>query len=332
MKAIIRNFSPFVVAALFGIASCDKINLIDYTKPLMPDLPSVVTFPPENVTTNTADLSGFISYNGGGNILGSGINIYETGASLVPGPTPASAFNETRYSDLSTDDRFGIFLSDLKPNVTYHYRAFATNEAGTAYGDMKILVTSYGTVSDKEGNQYQTVKIGDQIWMRENLKTGRYPDGSNITGSYDSVISYSYGKYYSWQAAKGTAIHLGIDTDVCPDGWHLPGDAEWRTLLISSGIPADQVNSFGLLGSTEALNLKESGSDSWKDPKITNSTGFSALPAGVYPAKEDGNELQAAFWTSTPVIYYGVPKGSENIVRGNSFTGDSGFSVRCIKN
>ncbi|MDP4223008.1 MAG: fibrobacter succinogenes major paralogous domain-containing protein [Bacteroidota bacterium] len=332
MKAISKDISAILIAVSLAITSCDKSKIIDYTRPLMPDIPSVVTSPPEDITTNTADLGGFISYNGGGNILASGISIYVTGISSLPGSTPAKAFDETRYSDLTSDEKFAIFLSDLKPNATYHYRAFATNEAGTAYGDMKILVTSYGRVSDREGNQYQTIQIGDQIWMRENLKTGRYPDGTTVTGGYDSVINFNYGKHYSWQAAKGTGINPGIDTDICPDGWHVPSDEEWQKLLVYTGIPKDQVNTFGPIGNTEALDLKDSGSNFWKDSKITNSTGFSALPAGVYSVKGNSNELEAAFWTSTPYIYYGFQSGSEKIVRGNDASGNAGFSVRCIKN
>jgi uncharacterized protein (TIGR02145 family) len=186
---------------------------------------------------------------------------------------------------------------------------------------MKILVTSYGRVSDREGNQYQTVRIGNQVWMRENLKTTRYNDGSYITGTRDSGEGYNSGKLYSWQAAQG---------GVCPDGWHLPADSEWQALLIYSGIPPDEVKIFGPLGNNQALNLKDPGSNLWNDPKITNSTGFSAVPAGVYSSKGEDNELQAAFWTSTPYIYFGFPRNPSKIIRGSSPEGDQGFSVRCI--
>jgi uncharacterized protein (TIGR02145 family) len=331
MKTIITRSNLVILAIAFGVMACTKITKFEYFVPLFPDVPSVVTYAPEEVTTNTAELSGRITYSGGGNIIESGIHIYESGISPVQGTLPTTGFAERRYSDLTSEGGFLVFLADLKPNSTYHYRAFATNEAGTTYGEMKILVTSYGTVSDKEGNQYQTIKIGNQVWMRENLKSGKYPDGTSVAGNCDSPDNLTLGRHYTWQAAKGVENGYTINENVCPDGWHLPSDPEWKELLTYTGIPSDQLNTIGLIGTNQATSLKESGSNFWLDERIDNSTGFSVLSAGICSAKEETGSLQAAFWTSTPYIYYGFQNGTEKIMRGNDPLVDDGFSVRCVK-
>jgi len=331
MKTILSKSIFLILSIVFVVMACTKITKFEYFVPLFPDLPSVVTNGPQEVTTNTAELSGRITYSGGGNISESGIQIYESGVSPVPGASPTKGFAERRYSDLTSEGGFLLFLGDLKPGTTYHYRAFATNEAGTTYGEMQILVTSYGTVSDKEGNQYQTIKIGNQLWMRENLKSGRYPDGTSIAGNCDSPDNFTFGRHYTWKAAKGIENEYVINENVCPDGWHLPGDAEWKELLTYIGIPSDQLNTIGLIGTNQATSLKESGLNIWSDEGIDNSTGFSVLPAGVCSTKGEAGSLQAGFWTSTPYIYYGFKNGTEKIIRGNDPLVDDGFSVRCVK-
>ena len=331
MKKTLFKFCLVMPAIAFGVTACSKITKFEYFVPLFPDVPSVITYAPDEVTTNTAELNGQITYSGGGNITESGIKIYESGISLVSGSSPASPFNEIRYSDLTTEGGFSVFLADLKPNTTYHYRAFATNEAGTGYGEMKVLVTSYSRISDREGNQYQTIKIGNQVWMRENLKSLEYPDGTNIAGNCDSPDNLVFGRHYTWQAAKGIGINFTINEDVCPDGWHVPSDSEWKELLKYTGIPSDQLSTIGPVGTDQATLLKDSRSNYWHDKKTDNSTGFSALPSGICSSKEDSGLLQAAFWTSTPNIYYGFQSGSEKIIRGNDPVPDAGFSVRCVQ-
>ena len=331
MKKILLQLSYLIPAITFGAISCTKITKFEYFVPLFPDVPSVITYAPEEVTTNTAELTGQITYSGGGNITESGIKIYESGISQVQGQLPVRTFNEIRYSDLTTEGGFSVFLADLKPNATYHFRAFATNEAGTAYGEMKVLVTSYSRISDREGNQYQTVKIGNQVWMRENLKSSKNPDGTSISGNCDSPDNIAFGRHYTWQAVKGAGSEFTVNKDVCPNGWHLPSDGEWKELMKFTGVSSDQLDKTGLVGTDQVTLLKESGTNYWHDEKINNGTGFSALPSGICTSVEGAASLQAAFWTSTPGIYYGFQFGSEKIFRGNDPVADAGFSVRCVQ-
>ena len=116
-----------------------------------------------------------------------------------------------------------------------------------------VMESQQGIVRDYDGNIYTTIKIGDQIWMAENLKTTRYSDGNslvngtgagNITGNYttkywfvyedNSANKDTYGLLYTWAAAmNGSASSdkspSGIQ-GVCPIGWHLPSDTEWKSL------------------------------------------------------------------------------------------------------
>jgi len=107
-------------------------------------------------------------------------------------------------------------------------------------------------VTDIDGNVYRTVQIGNQVWMAENLKTTKYPDGTSIsypgadntawqnntTGAYawyNNDISWkdSYGALYNWHAVNS-------DKGLCPPGWHVPSDAEWTQLVdyvVSQGYP-----------------------------------------------------------------------------------------------
>jgi len=134
-----------------------------------------------------------------------------------------------------------------------------------------------GTVKDFEGNVYKTVKIGDQIWMAENLKSTIYSDGKPIEGvrAYNNDTSYIkvYGCLYDWK----TAMHESAverNQGVCPIGWHVPSDKEWMKMI-------------DFMGGIEVAGgkMKETGIDHWAEPneKATNEFGFTAIPAGRNP-------------------------------------------------
>src|SRR6056297_2565672 len=142
--------------------------------------------------------------------------------------------------------------------------------------------TNEGTVTDIDGNVYSTVQIGDQVWMSENLKTTTYNDGASIdlvtdntawqnntTGAYcwydndEAQYADTYGALYNWHA-----VNTG---NLCPDGWHVPTDAEWTAL-------EDYIASNGHSG-TEGTALK--ATSGWNnDRNGTDDYGFTALPGG----------------------------------------------------
>ena len=138
-------------------------------------------------------------------------------------------------------------------------------------------------VTDAEGNIYKTVKIGDQIWMAENLKTTKYNDGKEIPEITDGTMwaglkAGAYCWYQNYQSSnKNTygAIYNGyaVSTgNLCPTGWHVPELADWQMLREFSG---DTITGGG--------KLKEVGIIHWLTPNkgADNSSGFTALPAGI---------------------------------------------------
>jgi uncharacterized protein (TIGR02145 family) len=119
-----------------------------------------------------------------------------------------------------------------------------------------------GTLKDaRDGKIYKTVKIGTQTWMAENLawKTG------NGCFAYDNNESNvkTYGYLYNWETAA----------NACPSGWHLPSEKEWAMLTTYLG--GDSI---------AHIELKETGQSHWKeaDSSVTNKSGFSAIPGGLY--------------------------------------------------
>jgi len=195
------------------------------------------------------------------------------------------------------------------------------------------------TVSDIDGFVYNTVKIGNQVWMKENLKTTRYRDGSVIplvssdsewsattSGAYSSYnnenanVSF-YGALYNWYAVTD-----GIG--LCPDGWHIPSNDEWTELT-------------EYLGGLEVSGgkMKSTKSEEWSAPNAgaDNSSGFSAVGAGfrdktgIYAGLHEVSYI----WSSSEYSpIQGISRKLFYNFQSVSFAGnlkETGFSVRCIK-
>ena len=188
------------------------------------------------------------------------------------------------------------------------------------------------TVIDFDGNEYKTVEIGNQVWLGENLKSSRYPDGSVITkGIYDyennTANSEIYGKLYTWETSmNGQTIEKS--QGVCPSGWHIPSKSEWEELIDYLG------------GVTSAGGkLKEEGKTYWTstDSTVTNSSGFTALPAGFMFYNFYMNlGVETGFWTSTEynndeAYYKGLWNSHSRVLGPSTYKATMGLSVRCIK-
>jgi uncharacterized protein (TIGR02145 family) len=275
--------------------------------------------------------------------------------------------------DLSGADGlfFIAFIYGLTPGTTYYVRAYATNQEGTGYGEERSFTTlqasssiafnpdlSYGTVSDIDGNTYKTIEIGTQTWMAENLRTTLYSDAAAIphvadtdewkqltTPAYcwyennDELYKNLYGACYNWYA-----VNTG---DLCPSGWHVSSDEEWKTLELYLGMPPEQVDSPGARGTSEGLLIKETGTGNWHpDGNIngTNDSGFTGLPGGLrwpYDAGY-GNDLYSGegivsfWWTSSGGVIDNlalcrqVNHSYPKLLR-ESRDLKWGFNVRCIK-
>ncbi|HPG41386.1 MAG TPA: fibrobacter succinogenes major paralogous domain-containing protein [bacterium] len=208
-----------------------------------------------------------------------------------------------------------------------------------------------GTMTDCDGNVYRTVKIGDQWWMAENLRVTRYRNGDtipNITGNNqwkglttgglcyynnDSNYAEEFGALYNWYAVTS-------DKKLAPDGWHVPGDEEWKQLERTLGMSETDVEASGLRGAGEGGKVKSAGFGYWASPNTgaTNSSGFSARAAGYRNFNDGAFYLigQAAIiWSATELNsdyawYRELSCTNANINRYIFYNKRSGLSVRLV--
>jgi len=200
-----------------------------------------------------------------------------------------------------------------------------------------------GTFTDeRDGHQYKWVKIGEQIWMAENLAYVPYacaPDSQCGIWVYDY---YGEGSFYENYTTYGCLYDWETAMEVCPEGWHLPSDEEWMELERFLGMHEDELDRTGIIRGAEANvggKLKETGLSHWKEPNegATNESGFSALPGGFkYEKKYTSKGYHANFWTSDSykeeyAIIRMLPYYGNSVFREEMDITD-GLSIRCIKN
>jgi len=187
------------------------------------------------------------------------------------------------------------------------------------------------TVTDYDGNVYNTVTIGEQTWLKENLKSLHYSDGTEITEvwAYENNESNvgTYGRLYTWNGAMNYSTTEGAQ-GVCPTGWHIPTDAEWTALGTHLG--GDNI---------AGGKLKSTGTNLWKSPNTgaTNESGMTILPAGEY----DDTHFQelgeyAVIWSSTETssswCKYRYLAYNDAGLHTYNYYKNFRYSVRCIKN
>lgn len=216
------------------------------------------------------------------------------------------------------------------------------------------------TVTDYDGNVYNTVQIGTQCWMKENLKTSHYADGTYIpvADTISHSISYryfpegdssnvsTYGCLYNWAAVmNGNSASTAVPSNVqgvCPTGWHVPSAAEW--IVMQDYVGAQNDCQCGHRSDLIAKAL--SSTTAWESstiycspgylPMYNNASGFSALPAGYYYG--GGYSVlgrEAWFWSTDEVIENGaIYRNIHNDFANFQEAGISnyfGLSVRCLK-
>ena len=322
-------------------------------------VPTVTTGQVSNVTASTAVCGGSVISDGGTTVTARGVcwSVYQH---------PTVSNNHT--TDGSGMGDFTSNITGLIAGVTYYVRAYATSSAGIAYGSEESFTTEgsssiqtcpgAATVTDYDGNVYNTVLIGNQCWMRENLKTTRYADGTIIGmgTSTSTTIPYRYapnndtsnvsiyGYLYNWKAVMRNSSSSYSNPSgvlgVCPTGWHVPSDAEWIVLTNFVSSQSEYVCGSGNSNIAKSLASITGWDSSTSDcavgnnPLSNNVTGFSALPAGLYSGSYSPLGRVADFWSAT---------GSGNIayeryINYNNATvndfDDSKYyalSVRCVR-
>ena len=283
-----------------------------------------------NIASTTAMSGGNIASDGGAKITAHGVCW-----SIMPNPTIADAHTNNGAGI----GNFASILTGLTMGTTYYLRAYATTSFGTTYGN-EVSFDTY--LLDLDGNKYDIVTIGAQVWMKQNLNTSRYNNGTAIPNVTDNAtwtglstgarcyynndsVTYSstYGALYNWYT-----VNTG---NLCPTGWHVPTNSEWTTLITYLGGE-----------SIAGGKLKEAGLAHWQSPNAnaTNETGFSALPCGnrFYDPSTYFNIGEYGYWwcsaetgTVNP-LYMGMNYNSGYVSTYASYNGYKyGISVRCLK-
>jgi uncharacterized protein (TIGR02145 family) len=302
---------------------------VSFTTDPVITLPAVATATADSIRAWSAVLGGNVTSDGNAPVTTKGVCWNTTGTPTI---------TDSRTYDGTGTGSFRNKVTGLSPKTHYFVRAYATNSAGTAYGNQVTFTTQYPAV-DADGNNYNSVVIGNQEWMAENLKTTRYDDGTpvapvtdnsgweNLTYGaycwYDNEINNknTWGALYNWYAVTDTH-------KLCPTGWHVPDDTEWMQLIDFLG---------GEL--VAGGKMKETGTSHWANPNTgaTNTSGFTGLPGGIrggFGGFYNVDNL-GYFWSSTSfstgnawckALYY----NAEDI--GNApFPKSFGFSIRCIR-
>jgi uncharacterized protein (TIGR02145 family) len=289
----------------------------------------------------------------------SGSGVFERGICWGTSPNPTVSENKMVVGS----GGYGftqMFAGSMAVNHLYYYaRAYAKTSSGIYYSNEKTFTPFLGqpcsgvsTVTDIDGNVYQGIQIGTQCCMRSNLKVSKYRNGDNIptglinsawqnttSGAYaiynnDPVNDGLYGKLYNHYAVTDSR-------GLCPTGWHVPSDGEWKILVKYLDPNADTVCvqcwQSGIAGGAMKSTAMQPTPGGWNSPNAgaTNSSGFTALPGGNRELGNFSNVTINGYWWSSSVsagsyAWFRALSHDANILRFNNHRTD-GFSVRCFR-
>ena len=333
---LILSFVSFTVLVVF-LQSCDKDDNGGTPPVVTPSKPFAETGSASWIRETSVTLSGKVVPGNTDTQVSFEYGTTTSYGYVITADPPTVSGKEMQ--DVTTE------ISGLIPGTVYYYRLKAQNSVGDTTGLSSTFTTfhpvgyntslTYGSLTDIEGNSYKTIQIGGQTWMADNLRTTTLSDGttmdivtdatgwSNLTTpgvAWYSNNSDVYGALYNWNA---------VNTDkLCPDGWHVPSDNEWNTLIEYLGGEA-----------VAGVKLKEAGISHWLSPNpvTANESGFTALPGGFRNSNGGyGNVNRYGYWWSsterssadawTRSVYYGYSNADRS-----SSSKKSGLAVRCIK-
>ena len=213
-------------------------------------------------------------------------------------------------------------------------------------------VIERGTVTDVDGNVYETVKIGNQWWMAENLRVTKFNDGTPV--QYISVIM---GEDSLWANAVTSVYCFINDTlfgclynahairsekNIAPSGWHVPTDEEWRELEQTIGMTADEAGQTGWRGTNQANLLASQYNVGWPANDQSEGLygsdfyGFNAKPANVraHDGRTNTQNNSAWWWCKSSLgsnyYYRTIDTYHQRIFRQTTYPA-YGMSIRCVK-
>ena len=349
-KYYVRAYATNSVGTAYG----DTVSLTTIGLP-----PTVTTTAASSVTANSAVTGGNVISDGGVPVTQRGICYNTTGNPTMADNVIASG---------SGTGSFSVNMTGLSGGTTYYVKAYAINAVDTSYGstiNFTTLIpwTCGNTITDYDNNAYNTVQLGSQCWMAENLRTTHYANGSTITlmtstttssttgyryypgGSSSNVPTYGY--LYNWYAtmkgaASSSANPSGVQ-GICPTGWHIPSNAEWIQLTdyissqsqywcggTSTAIAKSLASTIGWTSASTSCYVGYSSS-------TNNSSGFNGTPSGYFYTSggtEMGNRVYYWSTTESNSTSVNVKRLYYNTTTVGSFTYDKtyGLTVRCVKN
>jgi uncharacterized protein (TIGR02145 family) len=298
-------------------------------------LPELTTNEITDIDSTSATSGGNITDNGGFSVTGRGV-CWSTSEN--------PSINDNHTSDGNGTGSFISEITGLTEGTLYYVRAYATNGAGTAYGDEISFYAGFnGTFKDERDNQtYEWVRIGDQIWMGENLNYDQNSYGNDWCYDNNSSNCDTYGRLYDWYAVmqgenSSNSNPSGVQ-GVCPNGWHVPSDEEWKELEIYLGMNWAEADNSEWRGTNEGSKLA-GNADLWNSGDLISnsefgSSGFTALPGGVRGNNGfDHDGYYGYYWSS--YLYDGpwyryISFVYTNVYRGTSHK-EYGYSVRCVR-
>jgi uncharacterized protein (TIGR02145 family) len=313
--------------------------------------PDITTGEITNITDTSAVCNGYVTDNNGSDVTAKGVCWNKTGTPM---------FNDNKTKEGAGLGSFTSKLTGLTDDKTYYVRAYARNDKGTSYGNERSFTTTTSLESNltacdwnndttftdtRDGQEYKQTKIGDQCWMAENLNYNQSSYGNDWCYDNNSSNCDTYGRLYDWAAVMQGASSSNSNPSgvqgVCPDGWHVPSDEEWKELEMQLGMSQSEADTLGDRGTNEGSKLASIAS-LWDSGDLTNNSefgasGFTALPGGrrhidgyFTDFGTNGRWWSSSEYSSTDAWDRGLSSYFADIYRSYYDKG-SGYSVRCVK-
>jgi uncharacterized protein (TIGR02145 family) len=293
-----------------------------------------------------------------------------TNRGLCMDTLPQPNLSDLDFLATSDANTFDIHIGNLERASTYYLRGHCVSNGTLLYSNDFILLTvaedghaciGSPTMTDYEGHVYNTVQVGAQCWMRSNLYTTHFSDGTAIPNgnvgaglyskydpyyyhlTYNNNLLSTYGYAYNWKALTNNSTALNIDAQgICPDGWHVPDTSEWATLRDYTGAHyacgGNNASVAKALANVSGWNTSTTNCSPGAYSANNNLTNFTAVPSGGHYENTFYVGEVAYMWSRTVhstfysyAFVYKISYNSPELSR-YSYYYDRAFPVRCLRN